>query len=77
MRVNVYNEELTPETRVVTKTPETGKTFTGIQFILDSGPRLHYDADDDDRSAVTLWADDKAKLIEILENAVIDLQEAP
>jgi hypothetical protein len=74
MRVNVYNEELTNEVRVVEATPETGKTFTGVQFVLASAPELHHDADDDDRSAITIWADSRGKLETILETALEELR---
>lgn len=57
MRINVYAEELTTETEVVTKEPENvpGVTFYGIRLYLESPDILHQDADDDDRSAITLW----------------------
>lgn len=55
MRINVYNEELTGDVRVVETTPETGRTFYGVRMFLASAKELHYSEDDDDRSAVTIW----------------------
>ncbi len=59
MRVNIYAEELTTDTEVVTSTvtdDEFGtRTFYGIRFYLHSSDTLHHSPDDDDRSAVTLW----------------------
>jgi len=55
MRVNVYAEELTTETELVTKRAETGVTFYGIRLFLESADALHHRADDDDRSAITLF----------------------
>ena len=58
-RLNVYAEELTSETEVVTKTvtdDEFGtRTFYGLRFFLKSPPELHHSPEDDDRSAITLW----------------------
>lgn len=59
MRLNVYAEEITAETEVVAKTvtdDEFGeRTFYGIRFFLESPDCLHHSAEDDDRSAITLW----------------------
>lgn len=59
MRLNVYAEELTDETEVITKTVTDEKfgtrTFYGVRFYLKSPPELHDDPADDDRSAITLW----------------------
>lgn len=59
VRINIYAEELTNEVEVVTKTvtdDEFGeRTFYGLRFYLKSPPELHHSADDDDRSAVTMW----------------------
>lgn len=59
MRVNIYNEELTKETQLVSKTvtdgPNAGKTFYGVRLVLASAPDLHHADGDDDRSAVTIW----------------------
>lgn len=59
MRINVYAEELTTETELVTKTvtdDEFGtRTFYGVRMFLASPDVLHHSADDDDRSAITFW----------------------
>lgn len=55
MRINVYDEELTGEVTVVTKTADTGLTFWGVRVFLASPDVLHNTADDDDRSAITFW----------------------
>ena len=50
MRVNVYSEELTEDVAIVEK-----NGHFGLRFNLASAPALHYQPDDDDRSAVTFW----------------------
>ena len=58
MRVNVYSQELTDEVELVSTTGEGingPDTFWGVRFYLHSSDRLHHDAEDDDRSAVTFW----------------------
>lgn len=61
MRVQVYAEEITGETSLVTKEVlPTGvsslhETFYGVRMYLASPEELHDDPNDDDRSAVTLW----------------------
>lgn len=59
MRINVYAEELTAETEVVTKTVTDDKfgtrTFYGVRVYLLSPDELHADPADDDRSAITYW----------------------
>jgi hypothetical protein len=55
MRINVYSQELTDETLLVTKESNTGVRYHGAQLILHSSPMLHSPPDDDDRSAVTFW----------------------
>lgn len=54
MRLNVYAEELTHQTEIVTKHAE-GKIFYGIRLYLTSPDVLHHTEKDDDRSAVTFW----------------------
>lgn len=58
-RINLYAEELTTETEMVTRTvndEEFGeRTFYGVRFFLKSLSVLHHSEEDDDRSAVTLW----------------------
>jgi len=55
MRLNLYAEELTDEVELVKKVVDSGQTFYGIRFFLQSPDVLHYNSDDDDRSAVTFW----------------------
>jgi hypothetical protein len=59
VRINVYAEELTPETELVTKTVTDDKfgtrTFYGVRMFLASPDVLHSDPEDDDRSAITFW----------------------
>lgn len=59
MRINVYAEELTTETELVTKEvtdEEFGtRTFYGVRMFLASPDVLHHSAEDDDRSAITFW----------------------
>lgn len=55
MRINVYSQELTNETKLVEKESNTGVTYSAVQLILHSSERLHHPPADDDRSAVTFW----------------------
>jgi hypothetical protein len=59
MRINVYAEELTTETQLVSKTvndDEFGeRTFYGVRMFLKSPEELHHSDEDDDRSAITFW----------------------
>lgn len=54
MRINVYAEELTTETSVITKVVD-GRKFYGIRLFLESTDKLHHTKNDDDRSAITFW----------------------
>ena len=56
MRINVYSQELTTETALVSATAkDTGITFHGVRLFLASPDILHHTAEDDDRSAITFW----------------------
>lgn len=59
MRINVYAEELTVETKLVTKVVEDNelgrRTFYGVRMFLKSPAELHHSDEDDDRSAITFW----------------------
>lgn len=59
IRVNIYAEELTDETELMTKVVNDDKfgerTFYGLRVYLESPDVLHSDPQDDDRSAITLW----------------------
>jgi len=59
MRINVYSEELTADVVIVHKTAgDTHKRYHGCRLYLESAPALHNSADDDDRSAITIWFSD-------------------
>lgn len=57
MRVNIYEEEITEEIRLVSAVPDGhhNKWFYGVRFYLKSHDDLHHTEKDDDRSAVTFW----------------------
>jgi hypothetical protein len=55
MRINVYSQELTDEIGTVEKVSNTGLTYSAVQLMLHSSPKLHHPPQDDDRSAVTIW----------------------
>jgi hypothetical protein len=56
MRINVYSQELTKEAELVsTHVADTGITYYGVRLFLHSPDLLHHTAEDDDRSAITLW----------------------
>lgn len=73
MRINVYAEELTGETEVVSKVAETGITYYAARLFLESSPKLHNRPDDDDRTAITFWIPDTATGKEVLLQALEDL----
>ena len=86
MRINVYAQEITERVeRVVATADNTGATFIGIRFYLDSPdclvPPNH---PDDDSSAVTFWVrsgksgykpGDAKPLAELLRKAALLLHE--
>ena len=55
MRINVYSQELTNETLLITKESNTGVVYHAAQLVLHSSEKLHHPPEDDDRSAVTFW----------------------
>lgn len=55
MRINVYSQELTDEALLISKESNTGLTYSAVQLVLHSSPKLHHPPQDDDRSAVTFW----------------------
>jgi len=71
MRVNIYRQEFT---YLVTlerrKAANTGLQFVGIRFWLKSHEDLHHSKADDDRSAVTFFADNVDDLRNLLETAL-------
>jgi hypothetical protein len=82
MRINVYTEELFPETEpqfeIVTAdyvSSRTGQPMTnyGLRIYLKSAPDLHYiPGRDDDRSAVTFWCGSKEKNVFAFIDAMKD-----
>jgi hypothetical protein len=87
MRINVYAEEMTTETELVSKEvvdEEFGaRTFYGIRMFLKSPSELHHSDEDDDRSAITFWVKWTRKdgsnfgdITELFRNLAIDLREA-
>lgn len=59
MRINIYAEELPTQGDIayqrIEKVADTGRTFYGARLYLKSPLALHHTADDDDRSAITIW----------------------
>lgn len=76
MRVNVYQEELTTEVKLVKKKAETNAEFIGIRFYLHSPHELHDDLGDDDRSAVTFWSTSREQLEKLFLKAVGEIGRA-
>jgi hypothetical protein len=87
VRVNVYAEEITGETELVTKkvTDDTfgTRTFYGVRFFLASPDVLHDEPDDDDRSAITLWVPwtregghDFERVATVLNSLLVELSSA-
>lgn len=73
MRINVYAEELLPETEFVSKVMGDGRTFYGVRLFLKSAPELHHGVNDDDRSAITFWVPwkkDQGNIPEILQGVL-------
>lgn len=58
MTINIYSQEITDETLMISMVINTGITYHAVQLILHSSPMLHHPPDDhptdDDRSTVTL-----------------------
>lgn len=88
MRINVYAEELTTETQLVTKTvtdEEFGeRIFYGVRMFLKSPKELHHSDEDDDRSAITFWikwtkarGSDAGQLAELFRNLHEELYAIP
>jgi len=75
VKVNVYKEEQTEEVQVIRKTAGTGAEYIGISFILHSATELHYETEDDDRSAVTFWGTNREDLARFLSRAVDELEK--
>lgn len=73
MRVNVYNEEISNEAKIVWTEPISGVRYCGVRIFQLSALELHHLHNDDDRSAVTFWVgslDDAEKFCALLNAAV-------
>jgi diadenosine tetraphosphatase ApaH/serine/threonine PP2A family protein phosphatase len=55
MRINVYEEEITNEFKLVWVEPRPGVRFCGVRLFLKSHDDLHHTPEDDDRTAITIW----------------------
>ena len=55
MRINIYSQELTGEVAFFDKKSDTEFTYSAVRLFLHSSERLHHNATDDDRSAITFW----------------------
>jgi hypothetical protein len=75
MRVNLYEEELTDEIKLVTTEAE-GRTFYGVRFFLASANELHHTASDDDRSAVTFWLRTKENAERFFNGALHSIKQS-
>jgi len=75
MRVNVYSQELSNETKLITKTSNTGIVYSAVQLILHSSPKLHHPPKDDDRSAITIWLPRSASRRIELANTLHDMAQ--
>lgn len=75
MRINVYNEELTTDVKLIEKQAANGTMFYGLHFYLESSSLLHHKENDDDRSAVILWGDSPRRLITVLSKALKEAEK--
>lgn len=71
MRINVYSEELTPDTEFIEKPNVIGEdgepiTFYGFRIFLKGSDDLHRTEFDDDRPAITFWDRDRFRLEHML-----------
>lgn len=64
MRVQIYQEELGEGIELITQTSRNGEKFYGLRIWLRTCQSLldHSTPEDDDRSAVTFWADSEQAL---------------
>lgn len=81
MRINVYSQELTSESHLISKESNTGIVYHAVQFMLHSSPMLHHPPADDDRSAVTFWLpkspDRREALARTFEDMAARVRAAP
>ena len=75
MRINVYSQELTNETKLISKESDgiddAGNpiVYHAAQLMLHSSPMLHHPPKDDDRSAVTFWLPKSKERRELMAEA--------
>ncbi len=75
MRVNVYNEEFTDEVEVGIKVAANHReTFRFVRLFLLSHDDLNHTETDDDRSAITFFADTKDELLGYFLNIIDKLK---
>jgi hypothetical protein len=82
MRLNVYSQELTKETCLISKEADTGIVYYGIRMYLASPDILHHTEEDDDRSAITFWIPNnntfnKADLSLLFSRMAVQIMDAP
>ena len=68
MRVQVYQEELGEGVEIIEQTSRNGEHFFGLRVWLKTPQTLldHSTPEDDDRSAVTFWAETPEQLYELV-----------
>jgi hypothetical protein len=71
MRINVYNEEITNEIKIVWVEPRPGVRYCGVRFFLKSHEDLHHTENDDDRSAITFWLGSPLKAAIFFDHAIV------
>lgn len=72
MRVQIYQEELGEGVEIIEQNSRNGEHFYGLRIWLKTCQPLldHSTPEDDDRSAVTLWAADPVTLLNQAEEWV-------
>jgi hypothetical protein len=63
--------DVQPQTEKVREA--SGRAYSAVRFYLHSSDRLHHDATDDDRSAVTFWGN-RELLTELFKKALSILE---
>lgn len=85
MRINVYSQEVIVDCErdghmkavelIKQQKADTGVIYSAVRQYLHSSDRLHDDADDDDRSAITWWLPKSLEKREILARTFEQLAE--
>lgn len=75
MRVQIYQEEMDTSVEVIETTSRNGEHFYGLRIWLKTCQELldHSTPEDDDRSAITFWADDEQKLRDFADRVCLSL----